>query len=72
MRLSKKGRDSACYVIGVDEVGRGCIAGPVAVGVFCIRTRSVGTLLADIGDIIIKDSKKMSEKQRRTLHSKLR
>lgn len=34
------------YVIGIDEVGRGPLAGPVAVGVFCIRRSALAALLA--------------------------
>ena len=50
------------YLIGIDEVGRGPLAGPVAVGAVCIyaehRTR-VAKLFP-----IIKDSKKLSAKAR--------
>ncbi|MDU2058868.1 MAG: ribonuclease HII, partial [Dermabacter sp.] len=28
---------SSCAVIGLDEVGRGALAGPVAVGAFAVR-----------------------------------
>ncbi|HAT68825.1 MAG: hypothetical protein A2481_04360 [Candidatus Yonathbacteria bacterium RIFOXYC2_FULL_47_9] len=50
------------YLIGIDEVGRGPLAGPVAVGAVCIyaqhRTR-VAKLFP-----VIKDSKKLSAKAR--------
>jgi len=48
------------WIIGVDEVGRGPIAGPIAVGAVCIP----------IGDNVweawegLKDSKKLTEKRR--------
>lgn len=50
------------YLIGIDEVGRGPLAGPVAVGAVCIYTeyrKHVAKLFP-----IIKDSKKLSVKAR--------
>lgn len=50
------------YIIGIDEVGRGPLAGPVAVGVVSIRAehkRKVEKLFP-----IIKDSKKLTPKKR--------
>ena len=51
------------YLVGVDEVGRGPIAGPVAVGVVIVKDQS---FLKEIKDFlpIGKDSKKLSSKQR--------
>ena len=52
------------YVVGIDEVGRGPIAGPVAVCAFLIKDDS---FLKNTGDIKLpklKDSKKLSKKQR--------
>ncbi|MBI2623319.1 MAG: ribonuclease HII [Candidatus Liptonbacteria bacterium] len=49
------------YIIGIDEVGRGALAGPVAVSAVCmprelrIRNQELGTL---------KDSKKLTARQR--------
>lgn len=51
----------AQLVIGIDEVGRGAIAGPVAVGVHAVR---VGTTSFPEG---LRDSKLLSEKKRETL-----
>ena len=51
----------ARYVIGCDEVGRGAIAGPVAVGL-CVVDRSVGAHPAGL-----RDSKLLSEKRREEL-----
>ncbi|CAN5380240.1 ribonuclease HII [soil metagenome] len=55
-------REGAKLVIGCDEVGRGAIAGPVAVGVSVVdeSTRS-----APVG---LKDSKLLSEPRREELH----
>lgn len=51
----------ARYVIGCDEVGRGAIAGPVAVGL-CVVDASVGVHPAGL-----RDSKMLSEKRREEL-----
>lgn len=47
--------DEIKYIIGIDEVGRGPLAGPVAVGVFCIKSNfNFNKLLG------IRDSKKLT------------
>lgn len=51
----------ARYVIGCDEVGRGAIAGPVAVGL-CVVDLTVGTM-----PLGLRDSKLLSEKRREEL-----
>ncbi len=53
--------DGARFVIGCDEVGRGAIAGPVAVGL-CVVDRSVGDYPTGL-----RDSKMLSEKRREEL-----
>ncbi|TPW72347.1 ribonuclease HII [Schumannella sp. 10F1B-5-1] len=63
LRFEKKLlRERAELVIGVDEVGRGAIAGPVAVGVSVIDAR-----VARI-PVGLRDSKLLSEKRREQLH----
>ncbi|QEO10570.1 ribonuclease HII [Protaetiibacter larvae] len=54
--------DGATLVIGCDEVGRGAIAGPVAVG--------LGAFFADVDGIPVglRDSKLLSEPRREALH----
>lgn len=47
------------YTIGIDEAGRGPLAGPVAVGVACVPIDFDWALLPGV-----TDSKKLSEKQR--------
>lgn len=49
------------WVIGIDEVGRGAIAGPVAVGAHAVR---IGTAAFPLG---LRDSKLLSEKRREAL-----
>jgi len=50
------------YIIGVDEVGRGPVAGPVAVGAVCYEVTDENFLREKMIDA--KDSKKMTEKKR--------
>jgi ribonuclease HII len=47
------------FLIGIDEAGRGPLAGPISVGAFSIKSK--GTLKKFKG---VKDSKQLSEKQR--------
>jgi ribonuclease HII len=55
------------YHIGIDEVGRGPLAGPVTVCAFAILESDLG-LLKDIG---AKDSKVLSEQKRNVVAEKL-
>lgn len=50
------------YVIGIDEAGRGPLAGPVAVGVVCVPVDFDWGLIEGVGD-----SKKLSPKKRSVL-----
>lgn len=52
----------ARFVLGIDEVGRGAIAGPVAVGIAVIDMQSVGVWPAQL-----KDSKLIAPKVREAL-----
>jgi ribonuclease HII len=49
----------AKFLIGIDEAGRGPLAGPVAVGVFAVRSKSVLKRFKGA-----RDSKKLTEAQR--------
>lgn len=58
------------YIIGIDEVGRGPIAGPVALGAVCIyaeHERKVKKLFP-----VIKDSKKLTPKARAEWREQIR
>ncbi len=55
------------YILGVDEAGRGPLAGPVAVGV--IKVKEEFDLLEAFPGL--NDSKKLSEKRREALFTKL-
>ena len=50
------------YIIGVDELGRGPVAGPVAVGVVAYEISEENFLREKMPEV--KDSKKMTEKRR--------
>jgi ribonuclease HII len=50
------------YLIGIDEVGRGPIAGPVAVGAFCISIKNISKVRRIFRGV--KESKQLSEPQR--------
>ncbi|UOQ58880.1 ribonuclease HII [Leucobacter allii] len=54
-------RSGAAWVIGVDEVGRGAVAGPVAVGVHAV---AAGVAEFPAG---LRDSKLLSEKRREAI-----
>jgi len=54
----------ATIVIGCDEVGRGAIAGPVAVGVAAASSEAIADGLVPVG---LRDSKLLSEKRREVL-----
>jgi len=54
------------YVVGIDEAGRGPIAGPVCVGLIIIKEKDQFLLKG------IRDSKKLSEKQREEWFKKIK
>ncbi len=54
--------DKSSYIVGIDEAGRGPIAGPTAVGIFVIRNNAV--LRPRSKKLKLKDSKKLSEHAR--------
>ncbi|HLP86972.1 MAG TPA: ribonuclease HII [Candidatus Paceibacterota bacterium] len=54
------------YIVGIDEVGRGPIAGPVAVCAFLVKDSSFSTTPTDKKLPKLKDSKKLTKRQRVT------
>jgi len=52
------------YIIGIDEVGRGPLLGPVAVGILIIEREKYQKLIADGVFTPGKDSKKLTPKKR--------
>jgi ribonuclease HII len=57
------------YILGIDEVGRGPIAGPVTVCAFIMRADA--DVLVHFKNRKLKDSKKLSDKERRRVRSEL-
>lgn len=64
----ERGLGAYRYVIGIDEVGRGAVGGPVAVGAFVLDLKTL-----DVGKIPTKlqDSKLMTEKSREAVFEEL-
>lgn len=55
--------DSHTLIAGVDEVGRGCLFGPVVAAAVVLPVSKISTLI----DLGVKDSKQLSAKKRREL-----
>ncbi|MFA6797610.1 MAG: ribonuclease HII [Candidatus Paceibacterota bacterium] len=58
-KIVKKDIKNIKYIIGIDEVGRGPLAGPVAVGAFCVKKDFKFKKLLGI-----RDSKKLTPEKR--------
>jgi ribonuclease HII len=53
------------HTVGIDEVGRGCLAGPVVAGACVVmRHHELKQSLRDIGQWPLRDSKKLSHRAR--------
>lgn len=50
------------YVIGIDEVGRGPLAGPVTLCAFCVPVHALSQVAKQLN--MVTDSKKLSKKKR--------
>ena len=59
-----KSQNNIRYIVGIDEVGRGPLAGPVAVAAFILRLDYELPISNDCKLPKLKDSKKLSKKQR--------
>lgn len=58
------------YIVGIDEVGRGPLAGPVMVGAFCVAVVDLKKVLSELEGIT--DSKKLTEKRREEYTKKIK
>ncbi|MDH5442506.1 MAG: ribonuclease HII [Candidatus Nomurabacteria bacterium] len=65
----KKG--SKKWIIGVDEAGRGPLAGPVTVGVFAVRTNVYRSVIAKLKKSGVNDSKQIKAGKREELFQML-
>lgn len=63
MRIYEKEYASCKYICGIDEVGRGPLAGPVVAGAV--------VLPSDVQILYLNDSKKLSEKKRELLYDEI-
>lgn len=63
----------AKWLIGIDEAGRGPLAGPVAVGVICLKNvkHRMFNILELFPDGKIRDSKKLSAKKREKIFNQI-
>lgn len=59
------------FIIGIDEAGRGPLAGPVSVGFFGGEEKTGKWILKNIFDNKLRDSKKLSPKRREEIFEKL-
>lgn len=62
--MKNKNKNKFQYIVGIDEVGRGPLAGSVAVGACLISVSKIKSLQGKGFFKGIKDSKKLSEKKR--------
>lgn len=60
------------YVIGVDEVGRGPVAGPVTVCAFLMCEDNFENLICLYDQKKLKDSKKLTQKRREKIYQELK
>lgn len=60
------------YLVGIDEVGRGPLLGPVAVGIVVIEVKAYAALKQVAIFPVNKDSKKLSEKKRQFYFEKIK
>ena len=65
IRLWKKGFK---IVVGLDEAGRGALAGPVVAAALVIKKSKLKKLKSKLGNLKLKDSKKLTPKQREKLY----
>ncbi|MFA7193357.1 MAG: ribonuclease HII [Candidatus Paceibacterota bacterium] len=64
-----KKENSVKYLIGIDEVGRGPLAGPVCVGVVAIEKAKARKIFAKFS--VLRDSKKMTAKNREEIFNEV-
>lgn len=60
------------YLIGVDEVGRGPVAGPVYVCALFISSENLRKIIEENNKLPLRDSKKLTEKMRNSWFEKIK
>lgn len=71
MKKSSKHVDNKKWIIGIDEAGRGPLAGPVTVGVFGAEWKMEKWFLRNIFTNKLRDSKKLNPKKREEIYKEL-
>lgn len=71
-RFNKKSLTKAQFLVGIDEAGRGPLAGPVAVAAFAVPIELQHLLLKLFPGGRIRDSKKLSPKRREEIFKRLK
>ncbi len=69
---NKKIKEGFHYIIGCDEVGRGCLAGPVVAGAVILKLAEDEMVNQNSWFHQIRDSKLLSAKKRKELESKIK
>lgn len=62
--MQKSERDVKKYIIGIDEAGRGPLAGPVTVGIVMVEKSNAQSILKPLLKLGLNDSKQMKEGKR--------
>ena len=70
--MGNKNRNKFQYLIGIDEVGRGPLAGPIAVGVCVISVSKIKSFMKKGFFRGIRDSKKLNAKKREDWYEKMK
>ncbi|MFT5179636.1 MAG: ribonuclease HII [Candidatus Paceibacteria bacterium] len=56
------------YLIGIDEVGRGPLAGPVTIGIVMIPKKKKSTIFKTLRKLGLNDSKQVTEERREKIY----
>ena len=70
--MQKRDRGVKKYTIGIDEAGRGPLAGPVTVGIFMVEKKSANKILKPLLKLGLNDSKQMKEEKREEIFGLLK
>lgn len=69
--MKKPLRDQKEYLVGIDEAGRGPLAGPVAIGTSCISKQNSTKIFSILKKAGLNDSKQVKESDREKLYELL-
>jgi ribonuclease HII len=69
--LNKLRKNGFEFICGVDEAGRGPLAGPMSLGFFCVSIDKYKDVIEQLLKLGLNDSKKLKENKREEIFSKL-